>query len=107
MTAGGMVYVSSVGPIDPETQRVVRGGIKEHAQQSLANLKALLEAAGSSIDKVVWASWSLREPNDFELFNEEWVKLFGTTGPVAQSTIMAPLQRRAGFRVTIGVIAQA
>ena len=105
--AGGMVYVSSVGPIDPETQRVVRGGITEHTRQVLANLKALLEASGSSLDKVVWASWSLKEPNDFELFNEEWVKAFEGTGPVAQSTIMPPIQRRAGFRVTVGVIAQA
>jgi 2-iminobutanoate/2-iminopropanoate deaminase len=102
-----MVYVSSVGPINPETKRVVRGGIKEHASQCLANLKALLEASGTSLDKVVWASWSLREPNDFEIFNEEWVKAFEGTGPVAQSTIMPPLQRRAGFRVTVGVIAQA
>jgi pilus assembly protein CpaF len=107
ITAGGMVYVSSVGPIDQETERVVRGGIKEHARQCLTNLQAILEAAGTSVDKVVWASWSLREPNDFEIFNEEWVKVFGAAGPVAQSTTMPPLQRRAGFRVTVGVIAQA
>jgi pilus assembly protein CpaF len=106
VTAGGMVYVSSVGPIDPETKRVVRGGIREHARQCLANLRTILEASGTSVDKVVWASWSLREPNDFELFNEEWVKVFDGAGPVAQSTIMPPLQRRAGFRVTVGVIAQ-
>jgi pilus assembly protein CpaF len=107
VTAGGMVYVSSIGPIDPETKRVVRGGIKEHTRQVLTNLKALLEASGSSLDKVVWASWSLREPNDFEIFNEEWARAFEGAGPVAQSTIMPPLQRRAGFRVTVGVIAQA
>jgi pilus assembly protein CpaF len=105
--AGGMVYVAAVGPIDPETKRVVRGGIKEHTRQCLANLKARLEETGSSLDKVVWASWSLREPNDFELFNEEWAKAFPAEGLVGQSTIMPPLQRRAGFRVTVGVIAQA
>jgi hypothetical protein len=48
--------------------------------------------AGSSIDKVVWANWSLREPSDFEIFNEEWVKVFPADGPVGQSTIMPPLQ---------------
>ena len=105
--AGGMVYISSIGPIDPDTQRVVRGGIKEHSRQVLKNLKTRLEEAGSSIDKVVWASWSLREPSDFELFNEEWVKVFPADGPIGQSTVMPPLQRRAGFRVSIGVIAQA
>ena len=106
VTAGGMVYISSIGPIDPATQRVVRGGIKEHSRQVLANLKARLEEAGSSIDKVVWANWSLKEPSDFELFNEEWVKAFPADGPIGQSTVMPPLQRRAGFRVTVGVIAR-
>jgi pilus assembly protein CpaF len=106
VTAGGMVYISAIGPLDPATQRVVRGGIKTD-RQCLANLKSMLESAGSSIDKVVWANWSLRDSTDFEIFNEEWVKVFDATGPVAQSTLMPPLQRRAGFRVTIGVIAQA
>ena len=67
----------------------------------------MLEAAGSSLDKVVWANWSLRERRDFEIFNEEWVKVFPADGPVGQSTTMPPLQRRAGFRVALGVIAQA
>jgi pilus assembly protein CpaF len=105
--AGGMVYISSIGPINPETKRVVRGGIKEHSRQVLQNLKMMLEANGTSIDKVVWANWSLREPSDFDIFNEEWVKVFPADGPVGQSTIMPPLHRRAGFRVSIGVIAQA
>jgi enamine deaminase RidA (YjgF/YER057c/UK114 family) len=105
--AGGMVYISAVGPVDPELQQVVVGGVKEHARQCLANLKARLEEAGSSIEKVVWANWSLRDAADFEIFNEEWVKVFPADGPVGQSTMMPPLQRRAGFRVSIGVIAEA
>jgi pilus assembly protein CpaF len=104
--AGGMIYISSIGPIDPATERVVRGGIREHSRQVLTNLRTRLEAAGSSIDKVVWANWSLKEPSDFEIFNEEWVKVFPADGPIGQSTVMPPLQRRAGFRVVIGVIAR-
>ncbi len=105
--AGGMVYVSSVGPVDPETKMVVRGGIKEHCRQALDNLKARLEESGSSIDKVVWANWSLREAGDFEIFNEEWASVFQGGGPVGQSTMLPPLLRRAGFRLSIGVIAEA
>jgi 2-iminobutanoate/2-iminopropanoate deaminase len=101
-----MVYVSAVGPVDAEGKRVVAGGVKEHARQCLENLKARLEEAGSSIDKVVWANWSLRDAADFDIFNEEWNKVFDSTGPVGQSTAMPPLQRRAGFRVSIGVIAE-
>jgi len=105
--AGGMVYISSVGPIEPEGKRVVPGGIKEHTRQCLTNLQARLEENGSSLDKVVWASWSLRDASDFDMFNEEWVRSFPAGGPVGQSTLMPPLQRRAGFRVSLGVIAEA
>ncbi|MDQ3128259.1 MAG: RidA family protein [Chloroflexota bacterium] len=101
-----MVYISSVGPIDPETGLVVGSTIKGQAKQCLANLKAKLEATGTSIDKVVWVNWSLRDPTEFDLFNEEWVRVFPGDGPVGQSTLMTPLQRRAGFRVSIGVIAE-
>ena len=72
----GMVYVSSIGPVDPETTGfVVSGAIKEQTRQCLTNLKAKLEATGSSLDKVVWANWALREPAEFDMFNEEWVAL--------------------------------
>jgi len=105
--AGGMVYVSSIGPIDPATGYVVLGGIKEHARQCLTNLKARLEASGSSLEKVVWANWSLREPGEFDAFNEEWLRWFPGDVPIGQETLMPPSHRRAGFRVSIGVIAEA
>ncbi len=107
VTAGGMVYVSSIGPIDPDTGHVVSGGIKVQTRQCLSILQAKLEAAGSSLDKVVWANWSLRDPADFDAFNQEWVRSFPGDGPVGQSTLMPPSHRRAGFRVSIGVIAEA
>ncbi len=107
VVAGGMVYVSAVCPVDRETNQVVRGGIREQTRQCVTNLAATLEAAGSSLDRIVWANWSLREPTEFELFNEEWIKAFPSVAPVGQGTLMPPLQRRAGYRVSIGVIAQA
>jgi len=105
--AGGMLYVSSVGPVDPVTGLVVNGGIREQARQSLANLKARLEEAGSSLDHVVWANWSLRNPAEFDEFNEEWLRSFPGDGPVGQATLLPPTHRRAGFRVSLGVIAEA
>jgi pilus assembly protein CpaF len=107
VTAGGMVYVSSIGPVDPATDQVIPGGIKEQTRQCLTNLKARLEAEGSSLDKVVWANWSLRDPTEFDAFNKEWTHWFPDYAPVGQGTLMPPLQRRAGFRISIGVIAQA
>jgi enamine deaminase RidA (YjgF/YER057c/UK114 family) len=107
VAAGGMVYVSSMGPVDPDTGQVVSGAIKEQTGQCLRNLKARLEAAGSSLDKVVWANWSLRDPAEFDIFNDEWVRWFPGDAPVGQGTLMPPLQRHAGFRISIGVIAEA
>jgi pilus assembly protein CpaF len=107
VTAGGMVYVSAVGPVDPETKQVVAGGVKEQTRQCMTNLKAALEGAGSSLEKVVWANWSLKDSTEFDTFNEEWVKWFPDEPPVGQGTLMSLSQRREGFRVALGVIAQA
>ncbi len=106
-TAGGMVYISSLGPVDPETGQVVSGEIKEQTRQCLRNLKAKLEAAGSSLEKVVWANWSLRDPAEFDIFNEEWLRWFPGDGPIGQGTLLPPVHRRAGFRISLGVIAEA
>jgi pilus assembly protein CpaF len=107
VAAGGMVYVSSVGPVDPETGQLTRGGIKEQTRQCLRNLKTTLEAHGTSLDRIVWANWSLRDPADFDTFNEEWIRWFPAVAPVGQGTLMPPLQRRAGFSISLGVIAEA
>jgi pilus assembly protein CpaF len=105
--AGGMVYVSSLGPVDPATGQVMSHDVREQTRQCMRNLKEKLEEAGSSLEKVVWANWSLREPSEFDAFNEEWTRWFPGDVPVGQGTLMPPLQRRAGFRVSIGVIAEA
>jgi pilus assembly protein CpaF len=107
VVAGGMLYVSSMGPVDPETGRVVHGGIKEQTRQCLENLRTLLEAEGSSLDKIVWVNWSLRDPAEFDLFNEEWTRHLPDDALLGQGTLMPLAQRRYGFRISIGVIAQA
>ncbi len=107
VTAGGMVYVSSIGPVDPETGQVMSSDIKAQTRQCMHNLQAKLEAAGSSLDRVVWANWSLRDAAEFDTFNEEWVRWFPGDAPIGQGTLMPTLQRRAGFRISVGVIAEA
>ena len=107
VAAGGMVYVSSIGPVDPDTGHVTSGAIKDQTRQCLENLKAKLEGAGTSLEKVVWANWSLRDPAEFDTFNEEWVRWFPGDAPIGQGTLMPAQQRRAGFRISIGVIAEA
>jgi pilus assembly protein CpaF len=105
IVAGGMVYVSSIGPVDHETNRVVMGSIKEQTRRCMSNLSDRLQGAGTSLERVVWANWSLKDPSDFDEFNMEWVRWFPREAPLGQLTIMPPLQRRAGFGVSLGVIA--
>jgi pilus assembly protein CpaF len=105
--AGGMVYVSTVGPVVPETGQLVGDSITAQSKQTMENLKAVLEREGSSLEKIVWVNWALRDPSEFEDFQEEWVKWFPAEVPVGQGTLLPPAHRRAGFRVSLGVIAQA
>jgi pilus assembly protein CpaF len=107
VTAGGMVYVSAIGPVNPDTGQIVPGGIKDQTRQCLSNLAKKLLDSGTSLDKVVWANWSLRDPSEFDTFSEEWNRWFPGDAPVGQCTLMPALQRRAGFRISVGVIAEA
>ncbi len=90
VVAGGTVYVSSIGPVDPETGAVALGSIREQTRRCMANLKDRLEKSGSSLDNVVWANWSLQDPSDFDEFNEEWNRWFPGDPPLGQLTLMPP-----------------
>ncbi len=104
--AGGMVYISSVGPVDLESGRIVSIGIKEQSRKCMENLKRLLEDSGTSLERIVWGTWSLRDATEFDDFFKEWERWFPDGAPPGQGTLMTSLQRRAGFRITLGVIAQ-
>jgi len=65
----------------------------------------MLDEAGSRFEDVVWANWSLRENAEFDAFYEEWLLCFPGDAPVGQGTTMPMSHRRAGFRVSVGVIA--
>jgi enamine deaminase RidA (YjgF/YER057c/UK114 family) len=107
INAGGMVYVSSVGPIKPDTGEVVSGDLRLQTRQCMENLRATLEEHGSSPEEIVWANWSLRNSSEFDQFYEEWLRWFPDDAPVGQGTLMPLSQRRAGFRISLGVIAAA
>ena len=73
VVAGGLVFVSGQGPFDPATGSIVGSTIQEQTRQVLQNCDAILRAAGSSMDKVVQATFILRHPQDFAGMNEEWI----------------------------------
>lgn len=85
--AGGMVYTSGQIAIDPATGNMVEGGVKEQTEQVCKNVKALLEASGTSIEKVVKTTCFLADMADFAAFNEIYAGYF--TGKPARSCVTA------------------
>lgn len=85
IVTGGMVYTSGQIAIDPATGNMVEGGIVEQTEQVCKNVKALLEAAGTSIDKVVKTTCFLADMADFAVFNGIYAKYF--TGKPARSCV--------------------
>lgn len=103
--ANGLLFVSGQIPLDPATMEVVDGGIEAQTRQVLANLRAVLEAAGSSFDQVVRTTIFLSDLADFATVNAIYAEAFGSTRP-ARSTIQAARLPR-DVRIEIDAIALA
>ncbi|MGA9585994.1 MAG: RidA family protein [Terracidiphilus sp.] len=103
--AAGLVFVSGTGPHDPVTGKIVGDTIQEQTRQCLRNVSAILEAAGSSLDRVVSATVILLEESDFAEMNEEWIKWFPANPPARQGAKL-PV-RIPGMKVSVAAIAEA
>jgi len=103
--AAGLIFVAGQGPFDPKTGDVVGATIQEQTRQCLTNVEAILVAAGSSMAKVVSATFILAEEADFAGMNEEWGRRFREQPPARQGAKL-PV-RPKGMRVSIAVIAEA
>ena len=103
--AGGLIFVAGQGPFDPVTGQVVGASIQEQTAQSLRNVSAILAAAGSSLAKVVDATFILAEGADFPGMNEEWLKWF-PRNPPARHAAQLPV-RPQNMKISIAVIAEA
>jgi 2-iminobutanoate/2-iminopropanoate deaminase len=103
--AAGLIFVSGTGPQDAATGKIVGETIQEQTSQCLKNISAILEAAGSSLDKIVSATVILAEESDFAGMNEEWLKWFPTNPPARQGAKL-PV-RIPNFKISIAAIAEA
>lgn len=101
--AGGFVFVSGQIPIDPATGEFVSGGIGEQTERVLRNLSAVLEAAGSGLDKVVKTTVFLADMKEFAAMNEVYAKFFTGATPARATVAAAGLPRDA--RVEIEAVA--
>ena len=78
---GGFIFVSGQLPIDPETGSFPEGGVEAQTRQSLSNIKAILEKAGSGMDKVVKTTVLLADMGDFAAMNGVYSEFFSTPYP--------------------------
>jgi len=103
--ANGFIFISGQGAGDPITGKIVDGGVAEQTERCLENLKAIVEAAGSSLDRAVKLSVFLKDINDFTAMNEVYARYF-PNNPPARTTIEAARLPR-DFKVEIDLIALA
>jgi 2-iminobutanoate/2-iminopropanoate deaminase len=101
--ANGMLFASGQVPIDPATGEIIEGTIAEQTERVFQNLKAVLEAAGTSLDKVVKTTVFLADLSDFVEMNETYASFFGDTPPARSTVEVSRLPKDA--RVEIDLIA--
>lgn len=101
--AGGFVFASGQIPLDPATMQIVEGGIREQTARVMENLRAVLDAAGSSLERVVKTTVYLKDLTDFGEMNEVYGSFLGDTPPARSTVEVSRLPR--DVRVEIDVVA--
>jgi 2-iminobutanoate/2-iminopropanoate deaminase len=101
--ANGFIFASGQIPLDPETMQIVEGGIRQQTERVMSNLKAVLEAAGSSFERVVKTTVYLSDLGDFAEMNETYGRFFGEAPPARSTVEVRRLPR--DVRIEIDVIA--
>jgi len=103
--ANGFIFTAGQIALDPATAQIIEGDVARQSARVLDNLQAIVEAAGSSLDKVVKTTVYLKDMNDFAAMNEVYARYF-SANPPARSTVEAARLPR-DVRVEIDLIALA
>jgi 2-iminobutanoate/2-iminopropanoate deaminase len=103
ISTNGFLFTAGQVALDPSTGELVAGGIAEQTQRALENLRAVLKAAGSSLEQVVKTTVFLVDMADFSDMNEVYGRVFGSHRPARSTVAVAALPK--GARVEIEVIA--
>ena len=103
IVANGLLFTAGQIALDPATGEVVPGGVAEQTARVMENLRAILSAAGSGLDRVVKTTVFLADMGDFTAMNEVYAKAFGDHRPARSTVAAAGLPR--GVRVEIEAIA--
>ena len=105
--AGNLLFTAGQAGVDPATQQVVAGGITEQTARTFENLKAILEAGGSSLAQVVKATVFLKNMNDFAAMNAVYSSYFGqVAAPLPARTTVEAARLPKDVLVEIEMIAE-
>jgi len=96
---GGFLFISGQIPINPETGKIVEGGIEEQTRQVMENIKAIVEAAGYTMNDIVKVFVFLKDLSQFPKFNAEYAKYFKEKPP-ARTTVGASIPKNALLEVS-------
>jgi 2-iminobutanoate/2-iminopropanoate deaminase len=99
IVANGLVFAAGQIPLDPRTGQPVPGDVRVQTRRVLDNLKAVLEAAGSSMAKVVKTTVFLRDLNDFGAMNEIYGNYFKEDPPARSTVQVTKLPREAAVEI--------
>lgn len=97
--ANGFVFCSGQIPANPATGELVKGSITEQTRQSLSNVKGVIEAAGSSMSKIVKCTVFLKNMDDFSEMNTEYAKWFSESPPARAAVEVARLPKDVGIEI--------
>ena len=103
VVANGFLFTAGQIPLDPATGQVIAGDVAAQTERVLANLAAVLEAAGTSWSAVVRTTVFLHDMNDFPTVNQVYARVLGTARPARSTVQVAALPR--GVLVEIDAIA--
>jgi 2-iminobutanoate/2-iminopropanoate deaminase len=103
--ANGFIFISGQIPIDPTTDELLCGDIGQQTTRVLENLKAILEAAGSSLDRAVKVSVFLKDMGEFAAMNAVYAKYFPANPPARATVQVARLPRDVGVEMDVIALA--
>jgi 2-iminobutanoate/2-iminopropanoate deaminase len=103
--ANGFIFLSGQIPFDPATSQIIEGDVARQTARVLDNVKAIAEAAGSSLDRAVKATVFLKDMNDFAAMNEVYGKYFAQNPPARSTVEVARLPRDVRVEIELIVLA--
>lgn len=103
--AGNFVFCSGQIPFNPDTGELILGSITDQTRQVLANLKSVLEAAGTTMENVVKATVFLEDLDDFGEMNSEYSRWFSGEPPARAAVQVARLPKDVGIEIEVIALA--